>query len=68
MTTTTCRTCDGTGQEIPDKCERCAGQGRVRMPVTVTVDIPAGVADGMELRVAGNEGTVSAQGSHRGVV
>jgi molecular chaperone DnaJ len=54
MTTTTCRTCDGTGQEIPDKCERCFGQGRVRMPVTVTVDIPAGVADGMELRVAGN--------------
>jgi len=54
MTTTTCRTCDGAGQEIPDKCERCFGQGRVRMPVTVTVDIPAGVADGMELRVAGN--------------
>ena len=54
MTTAACRTCDGTGQEIPDKCERCSGQGRVRMPVTVTVDIPAGVADGMELRVAGN--------------
>jgi len=60
MTTTTCRTCDGTGQEIPDKCERCFGQGRVRMPVTVTVDIPAGVADGMELRVASN--------GHAGVV
>lgn len=54
MTTTTCRTCDGTGQEIPDKCERCHGQGRIRQPATVTVDIPAGVADGMELRVAGN--------------
>ncbi|HSL12605.1 MAG TPA: molecular chaperone DnaJ [Actinomycetota bacterium] len=54
MTTTTCHACDGTGQEIPDKCERCLGQGRIRMPATVTVDIPAGVADGMELRVAGN--------------
>ncbi len=54
MTTTTCRTCDGTGQEIPDKCERCFGQGRIRQPATVSVDIPAGVADGMELRVSGN--------------
>lgn len=54
MTSATCRTCDGTGQEIPDKCERCFGQGRIRMPATVTVDIPSGVADGMELRVAGN--------------
>jgi molecular chaperone DnaJ len=54
MTTTACRTCDGTGQEVPDKCERCFGQGRLRERPTVTVDIPAGVADGMELRVAGN--------------
>jgi molecular chaperone DnaJ len=59
MTTTTCHTCDGTGQEIPDKCERCFGQGRVRTTTTVTVDIPAGVSDGIELRVTGNghEGT-----------
>ena len=54
MTTTACRTCDGTGQEIPDPCERCFGRGRVRAPATVTVDIPAGVSDGMELRVTGN--------------
>ena len=30
------------------------GEGRVRAAQTVTVDIPAGVADGMELRVSGN--------------
>lgn len=53
MTSSPCRTCGGTGQEIPDKCERCSGRGRVQQPATVTVDIPAGVADGMELRVAG---------------
>lgn len=58
MTSTTCRTCEGTGREIPDKCEACFGRGRVRRPASVTVDIPAGVADGMELRVtgAGNSG------------
>lgn len=54
MTSSPCRTCGGTGQEIPDKCERCYGAGRVQQPATVTVDIPAGVADGMELRVGGN--------------
>ncbi len=53
MTTTPCPTCEGTGQEIPDPCGTCMGQGRVRKPVSVAVEIPAGVADGMELRVAG---------------
>jgi len=58
MTSTSCATCRGTGQEIPDPCERCFGEGRVRTPATVTVEIPAGVSDGMELRVggAGNAG------------
>jgi molecular chaperone DnaJ len=54
MTSVPCGTCDGTGQEIPDRCENCRGQGRVRAKEKVTVDIPAGVSDGMELRVSGN--------------
>jgi molecular chaperone DnaJ len=53
MTAAPCDTCRGTGQEIPDKCEACFGEGRRRTPSTVTVDIPAGVSDGMELRVTG---------------
>jgi len=54
MTASPCGTCDGTGQEIPDPCEDCRGQGRIRRAATVTVEIPAGVSDGMELRVTGN--------------
>ena len=54
MTASPCTTCEGTGQEIPDKCETCFGEGRVRAAQTVTVDVPAGVADGMELRVGGS--------------
>jgi molecular chaperone DnaJ len=54
MTTAPCRTCEGTGQENPDPCEACLGQGRIRRPANVTVEIPAGVSDGMELRVGGN--------------
>jgi molecular chaperone DnaJ len=53
MTSSPCQTCEGTGQEIPDKCGACVGQGRVRRPASVTVEIPAGVSDGMELRVGG---------------
>ena len=30
MTASPCPTCEGTGQEIPDKCETCFGEGRVR--------------------------------------
>jgi molecular chaperone DnaJ len=58
MTSSPCPTCEGTGQEIPDKCETCFGDGRRRETGTVAVDVPAGVADGMELRVggAGNAG------------
>ncbi|HEY7666914.1 MAG TPA: J domain-containing protein [Actinomycetota bacterium] len=53
MTSTPCPTCDGTGQEILDRCEACRGEGRRREPATVPLDVPAGVADGMELRIAG---------------
>ena len=54
MTTAPCGTCQGTGQEIPDLCETCGGAGRVPQRAEVALDIPAGVSDGMELRVAGS--------------
>jgi molecular chaperone DnaJ len=53
MTSAPCQTCGGSGQEIPDKCADCFGQGRVHRPGEVPVEIPAGVSDGMELRVSG---------------
>jgi molecular chaperone DnaJ len=59
MTSTPCQTCGGSGQEILDPCEDCMGQGRIRRPGEVSVEIPGGVSDGMELRVpgAGHAGT-----------
>jgi len=54
MTTQPCTTCRGTGQEIPDPCTVCLGEGRVRQAATVTAEIPAGVSDGMELRIGGS--------------
>ncbi len=53
MTSAPCQACEGTGQEIVDRCPVCGGAGRVRATSPVTLDIPAGVSDGMELRVSG---------------
>jgi len=51
----TCGTCDGTGSQIPkgSECKTCSGHGVVRERKTITVDIPAGIEDGMRLRVDG---------------
>lgn len=50
-----CRACSGTGQVTPrgGQCGSCKGDGVVRERKTITVDIPAGIADGMRLRVDG---------------
>jgi molecular chaperone DnaJ len=65
MTTSPCGSCRGTGQEVLDPCEACYGQGRRTEHATVTVDIPAGVSDGMELRVTGS-GHAGVQGGPAG--
>src|SRR6266545_1309551 len=53
MTARPCPTCRGSGEEIASPCTECRGQGRTTRRQVVTVDVPAGVADGMELRIAG---------------
>jgi molecular chaperone DnaJ len=50
----TCPTCVGTGQVIPDPCPQCGGDGRVRARRTIPVKIPAGVEDGMRIRLTGH--------------
>jgi len=53
QTVTTCPACNGEGVQITAKCTTCKGDGRVYGEETVTVDIPAGVQEGMQLSVAG---------------
>lgn len=53
MTTRPCHVCQGTGEIIQDPCEKCAGDGRVKARKDLTVNIPAGIADGMRIRMAG---------------
>jgi molecular chaperone DnaJ len=54
MTARPCTTCDGSGEEIAAPCRECNGEGRTATRHSVAVDVPAGVSDGMELRVPGS--------------
>jgi molecular chaperone DnaJ len=60
-----CERCRGEGRVITTPCEKCRGQGRVRNNRHVVVNIPAGVDDGINVRVTG-EGEVSARGGTPG--
>jgi len=53
QTVTTCPTCNGEGTTITAKCGSCKGEGRVYGEEMVTVDIPAGVQEGMQLSMSG---------------
>jgi molecular chaperone DnaJ len=58
QTVTTCPACNGEGSTISAKCTSCKGEGRVYGEETVSIDIPAGVQEGMQLSMnqKGNAG------------
>jgi molecular chaperone DnaJ len=53
QTTSTCPTCNGEGSQITSKCTACHGDGVVRGEETITINIPAGVSEGMQLSMSG---------------
>lgn len=52
-TVTPCEKCSATGQVIDSPCAECGGQGRVPDRDHVTIEIPAGIEDGMQIRMPG---------------
>ena len=52
-TTSTCPACNGEGKTVINKCTTCKGEGRAYREETVTVHIPNGVGEGMQLTVSG---------------
>jgi molecular chaperone DnaJ len=48
-----CRNCQGVGTVVDEKCPECHGTGGVTKTRTLTIRIPAGVADGQRIRLAG---------------
>lgn len=61
----TCPRCAGMGQVIREACPDCHGEGRVRQEKVLGLKIPAGIEDGMRLRVAG-EGEAGINGGPPG--
>ncbi len=53
QTSSTCPTCGGEGQVIVNKCTACAGDGIVRGEEIISINIPAGVEEGMQLSMSG---------------
>ncbi|MBS1627104.1 MAG: molecular chaperone DnaJ [Bacteroidetes bacterium] len=53
QTVTTCPTCNGEGTTVTAKCGSCKGEGRVFGEETISIDIPAGVQEGMQLSMNG---------------
>jgi molecular chaperone DnaJ len=53
QTATTCNTCGGVGQIIESKPKDADAHGMVTADETVSIKIPAGVVDGMQLKVSG---------------
>ncbi|MFP4288718.1 MAG: molecular chaperone DnaJ [Bacteroidales bacterium] len=61
QTTSACPTCGGEGQIITEKCDKCFGNGIVKDTEVITVNIPAGVAEGMQMSLSG-KGNAAARG------
>ena len=53
VTTTHCPRCGGLGEEIPNPCPQCRGEGRYRDSMSYEVRVPAGVDTGSTLRLTG---------------
>jgi molecular chaperone DnaJ len=65
QTQTTCSGCNGEGKTVKDKCNTCHGDGIVRAEEVITINIPAGVAEGMQLSVGG-KGNAAPRGGING--
>jgi molecular chaperone DnaJ len=65
QTVGTCPTCNGEGSTITNKCTACKGEGRVYTEETMSIDIPAGVQEGMQLSLSG-KGNAGERGGSSG--
>ena len=53
QTKSTCSECNGKGKTFKSRCNTCKGTGRIKVNKTITVDIPAGINNGEQLRITG---------------
>jgi len=60
-----CTSCNGSGQIVVNPCRSCGGQGRVKKPKKLSINIPAGVEDGNRIRLSG-QGEAGLRGGRTG--
>lgn len=65
QTTSACTSCGGEGKIITNKCTSCYGEGIVKDDEVISIKIPAGVAEGMQLSVSG-KGNAARRGGING--
>jgi molecular chaperone DnaJ len=65
QTVSTCPSCNGEGTTITAKCGSCKGEGRVYGEETISIEIPAGVQEGMQLSMSG-KGNAARRGGVNG--
>lgn len=65
QTQTTCNACGGDGRMVKEKCNTCHGDGIVREDEVIAINIPAGVAEGMQLSMSG-KGNAAPRGGING--
>ena len=65
QTSSTCPSCNGEGKTITKKCPHCNGEGITRSDEVITLNIPAGVMEGMQLSMSG-KGNAARRGGVNG--
>jgi len=65
ITVVTCPVCGGRGRVVEKACATCGGTGTVGKTRTIEVSVPAGAADGLHLRLAG-QGAAGEEGAPPG--
>lgn len=65
QTASPCPDCHGEGTTISQKCEVCYGEGIVKKEELIRINIPAGVAEGMQVKMSG-KGNAARRGGVNG--
>lgn len=65
MRTGVCKTCNGTGKKIIEKCEYCNGDGYNKVNKTISIKVPAGV-DNDQILTMPNKGNAGIRGGKNG--